>query len=127
MNRQSNIPHSDRPKPIDEDKEKPNLDPIRDDPEPLTLPPRETPQKQKMQIGEGSYEGTQQYAEGISKYLETADVEADAKAAAPHSAKEAEEMKNAEAEAASHGGEVNVQKSAKKADAKDARESRAKK
>ena len=75
MNRQSNIPHSDRPKPIDEDKEKPNLDPIRDDPEPLTLPPRETPQKQKMQIGEGSYEGTQKYAEGISKYPETADVE----------------------------------------------------
>ena len=121
MNRQSNIPHSDRPKPIDEDKEKPNLDPIRDDPEPLTLPPRETPQKQKMQISEGSYEGIQKYAEGISKDPETPDVEADAKATAPHSAKEAEEMKNAEIEAASHGGKVNVQKSARKADAKDAR------
>ena len=110
MNRQSNIPQSDRPTPIDEDKEKPNLDPIRDDPEPLTLPPRETPQKQKMQVGEGSYEGTQQYADGISKYLETADVEADAKAAAPRNSDEAEEMKKAEAEAASHRHDSTAQK-----------------
>jgi hypothetical protein len=102
MSRQSNIPQSDRPTPIDEDKEKPNLDPIRDDPEPLTMPPRETPQKKKAQVGEGSYEGTEQYAKGISQYLKTADVEADAKAAAPESVKEAEEMKKAELEAASH-------------------------
>jgi hypothetical protein len=101
MKRQSNIPQTDRPSPVDEDKEKPNLDPIRDDPEPLTLPPRETPRKKKAQIGEGSYEGTEQYAEGISKYLETADVEADAKAAAPGNADEAEEMRQAEADAAS--------------------------
>lgn len=115
MNRQSNIPQTDRPSPIDEDQEKPNLDPIRDDPEPLTLPPRETPKKQKAQIGEGSYEGTQQYAEGISKYLETADVEADAKAAAPRNANEAAEMKDAEAEAASHRRDAGKQKQDKKA------------
>lgn len=106
MNRQSNIPQTDRPAPADDTKEKPNLDPIRDDPEPLTLPPRETPRKKKTQIGEGSYAGTAQYAEGISKYLETANVEADAKAAAPRNADEAKEMKKAEAAATAKGRDV---------------------
>ena len=50
-------------------------------------------------------------------------VEVDAKAAAQRSADEAEEMKDAEAEAASHSGKVNAQKSARKADANYARES----
>lgn len=121
MNRQSNLPQRDRPTPIDEGKEKPNLDPIRDDPEPMTLPPRKTPQKQKAQMGEGSYEGTQQYAEGISKYLETADVEADAKAAAPRNADEAKEMNDAEVDAASHGTGASVQNGAHESDVKDSR------
>jgi hypothetical protein len=102
MNRQSSSPKADRPVPIEDDNEHPNLDPIRDDPEPLTMPPREAPRKKKAQIGEGSYEGTEQYAEGMSNYLKTADVEADAKAAAPRNEKEDREMKAAEAEAASH-------------------------
>lgn len=113
MNRQSNVPQADRPTPIEDEKQKPNLDPIRDDPEPLTLPPRESPKK-KTQIGEGSYEGSEQYAEGISKYLETADVEADAKAAAPRNADETEEMNAAEAEAASRSVDAGMQDSKSK-------------
>lgn len=101
MNRQSSSPKADRPVPIEDDNEHPNLDPIRDDPEPLTMPPREAPRKKKAQIGEGSYEGTERYAEGMSNYLKTADVEADAKAAAPRNEKEDREMKEAEAEAVS--------------------------
>lgn len=54
-------------------------------------------------IGEGSYEGTERYAQSIGNYLEHADVTADAKAAAPKSADEARELRRAEAEAASRG------------------------
>lgn len=52
-------------------------------------------------IGEGSYEGTKRYADGIESYLATADVVKDAADAAPESAEEADEMKLAEDEAAS--------------------------
>lgn len=52
-------------------------------------------------IGEGSYEGTQRYAEGLESYLEHADVARDAADAAPDSAAEADAMNRAEAEAAS--------------------------
>ncbi len=52
-------------------------------------------------IGEGSYEGTQRYADGIETYLENADVAKDAADAAPDSAEEADTMKRAEEEAAS--------------------------
>ena len=52
-------------------------------------------------IGEGSYEGTQRYAEGIESYLANADVANDAADAAPNSAQEADAMKLAEEEAAS--------------------------
>lgn len=87
----------------DQDKvDRPNLDPIRDDPEPLIAPVKEPPRKEPAQMGEGSYEGTQKYAEGISNYLEHADVEADAKAAAPKNKVEAASMERAEREAASH-------------------------
>jgi len=54
-------------------------------------------------IGEGSYEGTERYAQSIGNYLEHADVTADAKAAAPKSPDEARELRRAEAEAASRG------------------------
>jgi hypothetical protein len=87
----------------DQDKvDRPNLDPIRDDPEPLIPPVTEPPRKKPAQMGEGSYEGTQKYAEGISNYLEHADIEADAKAAAPANKVEAASMEKAEREAASH-------------------------
>lgn len=52
-------------------------------------------------IGEGSYEGTQKYAEGIETYLANADVAKDAADAAPDSVEEADELKLAEEEAAS--------------------------
>ena len=52
-------------------------------------------------IGEGSYEGTQRYAEGIEHYLEDADVGKDAADAAPASAQEADALLSAEREAAS--------------------------
>ena len=52
-------------------------------------------------IGEGSYEGTQRYAEGIESYLANADVAKDAAEAAPDSAQEADAMQRAEEEAAS--------------------------
>jgi hypothetical protein len=81
--------------------DRPNLDPIRDDPEPLIAPVKEPPPKKPIQMGEGSYEGTQKYADGISNYLEHADVEADAKAAAPANKAEAASMEKAEREAAS--------------------------
>jgi hypothetical protein len=79
MKDQSSSPNNDRPLPIKDEQEKPNFDPIRDDREPL----KEPPQKKPLQMGEGSYEGTEKYAESISNYLAYADVDADAKAAAP--------------------------------------------
>ena len=52
-------------------------------------------------IGEGSYEGTQRYAEGIETYLADADVAKDAADAAPDSTEEADAMRRAEEAAAS--------------------------
>jgi hypothetical protein len=52
-------------------------------------------------IGEGSYEGTERYAEGVERYLAHADVEKDAADAAPDSVEEADAMTRAEEEAAS--------------------------
>lgn len=51
-------------------------------------------------IGEGIYEGTRLYAEGIGDYLAEADVAKDAAAAAPDSNAEADELKRAETVAA---------------------------
>lgn len=51
-------------------------------------------------IGEGSYEGTQRYAEGIESYLADADVAKDAADAAPDSTEEADAMALAEEQAA---------------------------
>jgi hypothetical protein len=52
-------------------------------------------------MGEGSYEGTHGYADRIEHYMETADVEADAEAAQPHSQAEAAALRDAELEAKS--------------------------
>ena len=51
-------------------------------------------------VGEGGYEGTAGYAARLGRYLATADVSADAKAAAPKSSAEAAEMLAADREAA---------------------------
>lgn len=95
MKDQSRSPTNDRPLPIKDEHEKPNFDPIRDDCEPL----KEPPQKKPPQIGEGSDDGAEKYAESISSYLAHADVDADTKAAAPKSAGEAAALIQAEVDA----------------------------
>ena len=55
-----------------------------------------------QQMGEGSYEGTRDYQEGVQSYLANADVAADARAARPADDAEAAELKEAEQEGLSH-------------------------
>ena len=52
--------------------------------------------------GEGNYEATRDYNKRTKEYLESADVTADARKAAPGSAQEAREMQRAEAEGKRH-------------------------
>lgn len=59
-------------------------------------------QDKNRQIGEGSYEGTRDYEEGIASYLKKADVKSDARAAKPDNNKEAAELEQAEKEGLSH-------------------------
>ncbi len=87
----------ERPIPASDDIELPRLEPICPDPQEIKEPPPQKP----LQVGESSYEGTRDYAKDITRYLKTADVEADTKAAAPSSSAEAAELKNAEAKGAS--------------------------
>lgn len=54
------------------------------------------------QIGEGSYEGTREYQQGIKSYLKKADVASDARDAKPGTTKEAAELERAEKEGLSH-------------------------
>ena len=65
-----------------------------------------TPASQRQQqtppIGEGSYEGARDYQKSIQTYLEGADVAADAQAARPADATEAEALKQAEQAGLSH-------------------------
>ncbi|MES2979287.1 MAG: hypothetical protein V4731_12760 [Pseudomonadota bacterium] len=58
--------------------------------------------RKPKQMGEGSYEGTENYQKSIKTYLEKADVKADAQAAKPAGSAEAEELKRAEEEGRSH-------------------------
>jgi len=55
-----------------------------------------------QQMGEGSYEGTQDYKERTEEYLKNADVAADAEKAKPRSEQEARDMEQAEQEGKSH-------------------------
>ena len=48
------------------------------------------------QYGEGNYEASRKYNEGVKKHLETSDVEKEARNAAPRSASEEKEMQEAE-------------------------------
>lgn len=67
--------------------------PIKPSPDPATMPNgHETDQKH----GEGSYSGTREYQASVKAYLETADVEKDARDAAPDSAEEARALEQAE-------------------------------
>lgn len=47
--------------------------------------------------GEGSYEGTRQYNDGLKEHVRHHDIEKEARDAAPKSVKEEQEMKDAEA------------------------------
>jgi hypothetical protein len=58
--------------------------------------------KGDKQMGEGSYEATEDYQKGIKSYLDKADVKSDAEAAKPASQQEADEMKKAEDAGLSH-------------------------
>ena len=48
------------------------------------------------QYGEGNYEASRKYNEGVKKHLQTSDVEKEARDAAPRSASEEKEMQEAE-------------------------------
>jgi len=50
------------------------------------------------QYGEGNYEATRQYNEGMKKHVEEHDIEREARDAAPKSAAEEKEMQDAERE-----------------------------
>jgi hypothetical protein len=52
--------------------------------------------------GEGNYEATRKYNQRTKKYLDSADVSADAHRAAPGDPQEAREMQQAEAEGKRH-------------------------
>lgn len=55
-----------------------------------------------QQMGEGSYEASEDYQKSIKSYLDKADVKADAEAAKPSGQAEAREMEAAEKEGLSH-------------------------
>jgi hypothetical protein len=54
------------------------------------------PEKARVQ-GEGDYEAARRYRHEVEEYLQTADIEGAARAAAPHDEQEAKEMAAAEA------------------------------
>jgi hypothetical protein len=57
----------------------------------------------KKQVhGEGNYQATRDYNERTKDYLESADVEGDARKAAPKDEREARELKQAEEKGKSH-------------------------
>jgi len=57
----------------------------------------------KKQVhGEGSYEGTRDYNQRTKEYMQSADVESDARKAAPQDEREAREMQQAEEQGKQH-------------------------
>lgn len=63
---------------------------------PATLSSEPAHSAQDAERGEGSYRGTRDYQASLNAYLETADVEKDARDAAPVDADEASELERAE-------------------------------
>jgi len=68
---------------------------IKPSPNPGAIP-NEHDRMPHEQQGEGSYSGTRDYQKGVKAYLEHANVERDARDAAPDSAEEARELDDAE-------------------------------
>ena len=63
--------------------------PIKPSPNPVTLPTEiDQAASDHQEQGEGSYSGTRDYQKSVKAYLENADVEQDARAAAPDDADE---------------------------------------
>jgi hypothetical protein len=57
---------------------------------------RQAPKPEHIQ-GEGDYEAARRYRDGVEEFVHNADIEAAARAAAPHDEREAKEMAAAEA------------------------------
>jgi hypothetical protein len=75
----------------------------------------------KKQVhGEGNYQATRDYNERTKDYLQSADVEKDAREAAPRSEQEAREMKKAEQQGKQHAKAQGKEKSAEPLDSDDA-------
>lgn len=65
-------------------------------------PPQATGSAEPPQVGEGNVEADRVYRQRTARYLQQADVAADAARAAPRSAEEARDLARAEREARSH-------------------------
>ena len=70
--------------------------PIKPSPNPTALTSEPIRSAADAEHGEGSYSGTREYQAGLKTYLETADVEKDARDATPVDADEARELERAE-------------------------------
>ena len=70
--------------------------PIHPSPNPAALPKETDHSADDQEHGEGSYSGTRDYQRGVKAYLETADVEKDARDAAPDNADDVRELEKAE-------------------------------
>ena len=70
--------------------------PTKPSPNPTALPNEPDRLANDQDHGEGSYRATRDYQKSLKSYLATADVEKDARAAAPDDAKEARDMQKAE-------------------------------
>jgi len=107
MNSQSNPPSSSRPVPIRDDREAPNLDPIRNDPEPMLEPALGPPRKKLGQIDEDSDEAKEKVAKGIANTLRqenvAADVQTNTNATPPETAQEIARLKKVREDEAAHG------------------------
>jgi hypothetical protein len=79
-----------------------SLNPIRDDFDPSIASVKKPHRKKSIQMIEGRYEGTPEHAEGIPNSLKHADVEPDARAAAPRNKAEVASMEKTEHDPASH-------------------------
>lgn len=74
--------------------------PTKPSPNPSAMP--STPGNAPQEHGEGSYSATRDYQKSVKNYLATADVEKDARDAAPDNAAEARDMEKAEEEGRKH-------------------------
>jgi hypothetical protein len=74
----------------------------------------------KKQVhGEGNYQATRDYNQRTKDYLESADVEQDAREAAPRSESEAREMKEAESKGKRHAKTPGHESNSKPLESKD--------